>query len=127
MARVAQLRVLAENKPGALAMICSEFAQKAINITAIMATPETNAGIRILASPAANARKILDQLGIAYQEEEALAVRVTDRPGALGRVMRKLSAAGINVEYAYGSIVKGSDRALIVVGVQDVAKAEKVI
>jgi hypothetical protein len=127
MARVTQLRILAENKPGMLATICSEFAQKAINITAIMATQDTTAGIRVLASPSANARKVLDQLGIAYEEEEVLAVRVTDRPGALGRVMRKLGAAGVNVEYVYGSIVKGSDRALIVVGVQDIGKAEKLV
>jgi hypothetical protein len=127
MARVTQLRILAENKPGMLATICSELADKAINITAIMATQDSGAGIRILASPSASARKVLDRLGIAYKEEEVLAVRVTDRPGALGRVMRKLGAAGVNVEYAYGSIVKGSDRALIVVGVQDIGKAEKLV
>jgi hypothetical protein len=127
MARVTQLRILAENKPGMLATICSEFAGKAINITAIMATQDTTAGIRLLATPTASARKVLDQLGIRYEEEEALAVRVTDRPGALGRVMRKLGGAGVNVEYAYGSIVKSSDRALIVVGVRDIGKAEKLV
>ena len=53
--------------------------------------------------------------------------RVTDRPGALGRATRKLADAGINVDYAYGSIVKGEERALIVMGVSDVEKATKLV
>jgi len=127
MARVTQLRIQGEHKPGVLATVCSELARKAINITALMAAPEASGGIRILASPLGTARKVLDDLKILYAEEEALAVRVTDRPGALGRVTRKLADAGINIEYAYGSIVKGESRALIVVGVADVAKAERII
>jgi len=31
------------------------------------------------------------------------------------------------VTYAYGSIVKGEERALIIMGVSDVAKAEKLV
>src|SRR5262249_8142199 len=61
-------------------------------------------------------KKVLDSLQISYTEEPALAVRVTDRPGALGRATRKLASAGININYAYGSILKGQDQALIVLG-----------
>ena len=49
------------------------------------------------------------------------------RPGALGRITRKLADADINVLYAYGSIVKGEGRALIVLGVSDLGKAEKLV
>ena len=127
MARVTQLLVQAEHKPGTLAQICSELAKVAVNITAIMAAHDQPGGIRIVATPVATARKVLDQLGMAYREEDAIAVRLTDRPGALGKVTRKLSDAGINIAYAYGSIVKGENRALIVLGVSDVGKAEKVV
>jgi hypothetical protein len=34
MARVTQLRILAENKPDMLATICSQFADKAVNAEA---------------------------------------------------------------------------------------------
>ena len=54
-------------------------------------------------------------------------MRLTDRPGALGRVTRKLADAGINITYAYGSIVKGEERALIVLGVSDIEKASKLV
>lgn len=128
MARVTQLHILVEHRPGVLAEICSEMARVAVNISAIMAAPGRTEGIRMVATPLAAARRVLDALGHVYREEEAFAVRVSDRPGALGRVTRKLADAGINVEYAYGSIVKGAaDRALIIVGVSDMAKAEKVL
>lgn len=59
--------------------------------------------------------------------EEAIAIRITDRPGALGKVTRKLADAGVNVDYAYGSIVKGEQRALVILGVSDLKKAEEVL
>jgi len=128
MAHVTQLVIQAEHKPGTLANICSEMAKKAVNITAIMAAYDQPGGrIRLVAVPHAAARKVLDSMDLPYGEEEAVAVRVTDRPGALGRATRKLADGGINVLYAYGSIVKGTERALIILGVQDVAKAEKVL
>jgi hypothetical protein len=127
MARVTQLLILAEHKPGTLARICSELAKVAVNITAIMAAHDQPGGIRLLATPVGTARRVLDGLGIPYKEEDGIAVRLGDRPGALGKVTRKLGDAGVNIEYAYGSIVKGENRALIVLGVSDVAKADKLV
>src|SRR5512143_2133316 len=128
MARVTQLIIQAENKPGTLASICTDLAAKAVNITAIMAAYEQAGGrIRLVATPHAAARKVLDTMQLKYGEEEAIAVRVNDRPGALGRATRKLSDRGINVHYAYGSIVKGSERALIILGVEDVVKADALL
>lgn len=127
MARVTQLVIHGENRPGILAQICTELAKVAVNIVAVMAAQEEAPSIRILASPLATAKKVLDALGISYSDEEAVTVRLTDRPGALGRVTRKLADAGINITYAYGSIVKGEERALIVLGVSDIEKASKLV
>ena len=127
MARVKQLLVRGTNQPGTLAQVCTEMAKVAVNISAIMATPGPTGVIRIVATPYAAAEKVLDNLGMAYVEEEAITVRATDRPGALGRITRKLADAGINIEYAYGTIVKGSDRALIVLGVSNLDKADKLL
>lgn len=128
MARVTQLLIQAEDHPGVLAQVCSELAAKAVNITAIMAArTDGEGGIRMVATPLAAAKKVLDALGMRYREEEAIALRVTDRPGALGKATRKLGDAGINIRYAYGSIVKGETRALIILGVADVARADALI
>ncbi|HYX68552.1 MAG TPA: ACT domain-containing protein [Terriglobales bacterium] len=127
MARVKQLLVRGTNQPGTLAQVCTELAKVAVNVSAIMATPGPTGVIRIVAKPHATAQKVLDDLGMAYSEEEAITVRATDRPGALGRITRKLADAGINIEYAYGTIVKGSDHALIVLGVSNLDKADKLL
>ena len=126
MAKVTQLMIQAENRPGVLAHICSELAKVAVNINAILASQD-GAGIRIVAAPHATAKKVLDGLGIAYREEDAVAVRLSDRPGALGKVTRKLADKGINIQYAYGSIVKGEGRALIIMGVSDVDRAADLV
>ena len=127
MAKITQLMIRVENKPGSLAYICSELAKVAVNITAIMASRDEAEGIRIVATPHATARKVLDSLKIPYREEDAVAVRLSDRPGALGKVTRKLADKGININYAYGSIVKGEGRALIIMGVSDVNKAADLV
>lgn len=127
MARITQLLIQAEHKPGTLATICSELAAKAVNITAIMAAPDQPGGLRLVAAPHATAKKVLETMQLPYREEDAIALRITDRPGALGKVTRKLADANVNILYAYGSIVKGEQRALIVLGVSDVAKAEKLV
>lgn len=128
MPRVTQLVVTMENKPGTLAQICSELAKVAVNISAIMATTtEAEGSVRMVATPLAAAKKVLDALKMSYEEQDAVAIHVTDRPGALGRTTRKLADAGINIHYVYGSIVKDADRALIVLGVADPAKAAKLL
>ena len=127
MAKVTQLMIRAQNKPGTLAHICSELAKKAVNITAILASHEEGGGIRIVATPLATAKKVLDDLKIPYREEDGVAVRLSDRPCALGKVTRKLADKGINILYAYGTIVKGEGRALIILGVSDVNKAADLV
>ena len=127
MAKVTQLMIRAQNKPGTLAHICSELAKKAVNITAILASHEEEGGIRIVATPLATAKKVLDDLKMPYREEDGVAVRLSDRPGALGKVTRKLADKGINILYAYGTIVKGEGRALIILGVSDVNKAADLV
>jgi hypothetical protein len=127
MAQVTQLMIQAEDKPGVLAGICSEMAKVAVNITAIMAAPQEAGGIRMVPHPVETARRVLDAMRIPYVEEHVLAIRLTDKPGALGKATRKLAEKGINVLYAYGSIVKDAERALIIMGVSDVEKAEEVL
>jgi hypothetical protein len=56
-----------------------------------------------------------------------LAIRVADRPGPLRRLTRKLAENNINVDYIYGSIVKGMGKALIVLSVSDIERADKLV
>src|SRR5574337_1212961 len=105
MAVTKQLSVMVENRRGALAELCSKLAEKAVNILGLMVPEQTGlAPIRLVADSGETAKKVLDALALKYVEEEVLAVQVSDRPGALGKLTRKLADHNIDVKYAYGSI-----------------------
>jgi hypothetical protein len=127
VAIVTQLKIALENRPGALAQLCSELAKKAVNINAIDASEAKPVGaVRLLVNQLDTAKRVCDALGVKYVEEHVLAVNIGDRPGSLGRLTRKLAEKGINVEYLYGTVEKGARRALIVLGVSDVEAAARV-
>lgn len=128
MALVKQLSIQIENKPGTLAQLCTELARYAVNIAAIMAPEVKEVGtVRLVVSSIETARRVLNQQGLKYTEQDVIALKLTDRPGALGRATRKLAERGINVDYAYGSIVKGATRAMIILGVSDPEKAANIV
>ena len=121
---VNQFSVLLENRPGSLAETCSALAAKAVNIEAIMASDVRGWGtVRLVVNHEDTGRKVLESMGLKFTEEKVLAVRLSDRPGALGRVTRKLAEHEVNIDYIYGSIEKGSPKALIVMAVSDLKKA----
>ncbi len=124
---VKQLTVTLDNRPGALAELCSELAKVAVNIQAIQAS-EAGAlsPVRLIVSQVEPAKRVCDYLRLKWAENEVVAVRVGDRPGALGRVTRKLAEKGINIEYLYGTIERGSRQALIVIGVKNAEAAARV-
>ena len=123
-----QFSVMVENKRGTLAQVCSRLAEKAVNILALMAPEQSGiAPIRLVVSSDETAKKVLDSMGSSYTEEDVLAVEVSDKPGALGKVTRKLAEHNIDVKYAYGTIEKGGDRAMIVMGVSDLEAAVRVL
>jgi hypothetical protein len=123
-----QLTVRLENRPGALAELCTELAKVAVNIEAIQASETRPIGpIRLLVSHPDAAKKVFDRLGAKYSEEDVLAILIKNRPGSLGRLTRKLADKGINVEYLYATIGRSARPALIVLGVADVEAAARVV
>lgn len=125
---VTQFSLVLENRPGALAEACSELAAKAVNIQAIMAPDVGGWGtVRVVVNNSETARKVLQGMGVKFMEDQVLAVRLSDRPGALGRVTRKLAENKINIDYVYGSIEKGAPKALVVMAVSDLRKAAQLL
>ncbi len=128
MPEATQFTLLLENRPGTLAEVCSELAAKAVNIQAIMTSDVRGWGaVRVVVNHPEAARKVFETIGVKFTEEEVLAVRLSDRPGALGRITRKLAENEINIDYTYGSIEKGSPKALVIMGVSDLKRAAKLL
>ncbi|MEJ2006565.1 MAG: hypothetical protein P8Z30_00155 [Acidobacteriota bacterium] len=128
MAVAKQLTIVVDNKRGALAEICSKLAERAVNILGLfVADGPGKAPVRLVVNRAETAKRVFDDLGLKYSEEEVVAAHLSDRPGALGKLTRKLADMDVDVKYAYGSISRGSKRALIILAVSDPEAAARVI
>ena len=93
-----------ENKPGRLAKICAALAHEKINIRAlsVMDTNERSV-LRLVVDQLEPARTVLTSLGVEAEHAEVLAVEMENRPGGLTKILERLAAEHINIEYAYAS------------------------
>ena len=128
MAIAQQISVKMKNERGSLATLCSEMAKVAVNIKALLVPDQAGqAPVRFLVDNVETAGKVLTGLGLEFTTEEVIAARMSDRPGSLGRITRKLAEHGIDIRYAYGSVAKDTKEAVIALAVSDVQAAAKVI
>jgi hypothetical protein len=128
VAAAKELSVMLENKPGALAELCSKLAEKAVNILGLMVPEQSGvAPVRLVVNHLDVAKKIFDQMGVKYTENDVLNVSLSDKPGALGKVTRKLADHNVNIKYAYATILKGVKKANIILGVSDVDTTSKFV
>jgi hypothetical protein len=124
MARVTQIAVILQNKPGTLAQLCSTLRDAGINISAVDAAAIAGrAKVRLLVDNPDKAKDALKAAKIRFSEEEAIAVELDNRPGALAELAGKLSQAKINIKYAYATTSEGSAKTTVILAVPDVAKA----
>ncbi|MBI4543199.1 MAG: ACT domain-containing protein [Gemmatimonadetes bacterium] len=128
MAVLKQLSVTMENSPGTLAHMCGALAAKKVNILALMSGGhEGKSLVRLVVDKLAGAKKALDTIGYAYTEEQVLGAKVTNRPGTLAQVARRLGEAGVNIEYAYVGAQPGSRQLLIVLSLSDFDRGKKLV
>jgi len=123
-----QLSVMVENKRGALAGLCSRLAEKAVNIVGLMVPEQEGvAPIRLVVTNSDAACKVLEAMGLEFTEEDVLAVQVSNRPGALGKLTRKLADNNLDVKYAYATIAKGVDKATVILALSEPSGMAKLL
>lgn len=128
MARITQLTVSAQSKPGVLAKVCEALARAGVNITALCAAESSGRGrIRLVVSDPARAKDALTAAKIRCGEEPALLLSLEDRPGALAAVAARLAAAKINIKCAYATVAAAGTAAHVVVAVANAEKAERAL
>jgi hypothetical protein len=124
MPEVSLVTVTLENKPGTLAQVSSALGKAGVNISALLAPEIRGKGkVRLLVDNLDKAKDALKAAKIRFGEEEAIALELDNKPGALGEVAEKLAQAKINIRYAYATTSEGSAKATVVLAVPDVAKA----
>lgn len=113
-----------ENRPGTLAELGEAVGKAGVNLDGVCGIPCEGVGvIHVLVEDPATARDALTQAGIAIREErEVLVVDVTDRPGELGELTRRLADAGVNVDLTYLAT-----NTRLVLGVDDLEAARNLV
>ena len=119
-----QLTVVLENHPGTLADVCSCLAVKEINILALSIAEMIDTGeLRIVVNNARRAKALLEECGFDVLESEVLVVEMTNEPGVMAQIARRLAKGRVNIEYAYCSASKEGNRVLGFLKVSDASKA----
>jgi hypothetical protein len=97
------LTVSLEDRPGTMADMGEALAKAGVNIEGICGFPVSGRAIaHVLVEDGAKARKALEDAGIKVTgQNDTLVVDVTDRPGTLGQVTRKMAKAGVNLNLIY--------------------------
>jgi hypothetical protein len=128
MAKLKELTVWMENKPGTLAAMAEALGKAKVNILAFMTDEaEGQSRARLVTDTPAKAGKAVTGLNLRFSEEEVVSVIVANKPGTLAEVAGKLANAGININHGYTGAEEGSKKQLVVFAVTDPKQAGKIL
>ena len=124
-----QISVFVENKPGKMQHLTQVLADNNVDMRALSLAETSDFGIvRIIVDDIQAASELLGKEGFIYTVTKVLGVAIPDEPGGLNRVLRVLSAEGINVEYMYAFLSRKADAcAYMIFHVQDADAAVSVL
>ncbi|MCM8768839.1 MAG: ACT domain-containing protein [Candidatus Omnitrophica bacterium] len=123
-----QVSVFLENRLGRLSELTSLLAKNSINIRALALADKADYGIlRLIVNDTERTVEILRQESFSVNVTPVLAVEVEDRPGGLAEILGILVENSINVEYMYAFVEKSGGKAVVVLRVEDMEKAERVL
>ena len=127
--KVTQISVFLENRPGRLAHLLQVLSDAQVNLRALSVADAADFGIvRLIVSDTEAAMNAIQQAGLTAATTEALRVEIPDVPGGLAkRVVEPLAAAGVNIEYTYAYSEHPSEKAVVVMKVDDPDRAEEVL
>jgi hypothetical protein len=97
------LTVNLADEPGTLAKLGEVLGNSGINIEGVVGKSEGGeAHVHVLVADAGMARETLAQAGIECGAERDVEVMsLVDQPGEMGRFLRKVAEAGVNVDLVY--------------------------
>jgi len=125
---VEQLAIFIANRPGTLSDMCDALASDKINIYGLTVSDTVDhAVVRMVVSDTSRAIALLESHGTLVVDSDVSMVENDNRPGSLSRIARCLSGAKINIEYAYLASMPTAKKGLLILRVNDVKKALKVL
>lgn len=127
--KVTQISVFVENRPGRLMHLLQVLSDAQINLRALSVADTADFGIaRVIVSDTEAALQAIKGAGLTARTTEVLQVEIPDIPGGLARtVIAPLAQAGVNIEYTYAYSERPSEKAVVVLKVDDLERAEQAL
>lgn len=112
------------NCPGALVEIANELKKDHVNIEGIAGLTVLEEGvISLVTDNPGSARKILKDLGVDFEEREALVMELPHHPGEISTLLGRLKEDRINVL----SIYAGVEKNMLIFTVDQVDKTKQIL
>lgn len=123
-----QVSVFIENKKGHLAALTNAIKNEDIDIRAISVFDTNEFGIlRLVVDDPEKALAAVRKAGYAAKISDVLAAEIADKPGALNEIFTLFDEADINIEYIYSFIMKEDVRPLVILKVDRLDEAAKLL
>ncbi|MGP8321636.1 MAG: ACT domain-containing protein [Methanosarcinaceae archaeon] len=124
---IKQISLFSENKSGKLASIAANLKNADVNIRAFTIAEAGDFGIvRMVVDKPDVAHRVLHDASFTVSETSVLGIEMEDVPGSLSNIADVLGNHNINIDYAYAFVTK-TDKAMLIVRVDDIKSALKVL
>ena len=121
MAIQRELTVRLANSPGTLGRVAQVLGDERINMLAMSVDP--TGALRMVVDNPLHAAGSLREQHYQVEERDVLYATMPNEPGSLGKVVKMLAEAGINLDYAYATGIDRVPMVAVVLGVADVQRA----
>jgi hypothetical protein len=114
MAKVKQLTVVLENRPGTLAHVAKVLADAKVNVLALLgSTSGAQGSAQVVVDNVNKAKKALGGAGLSYTEGTLEQFELANKPGALAQLAGRMAKQGINIDCAYATMPRGAKKAVV--------------
>lgn len=128
MAEIKQISLFVENRPGRMAKVAKTLSDAGVNIRALTIAEAGDFGvIRMVVDDPEKGHRVLKENAFTVSMTEVLAVEMKDTPGGLYEIVNTLGQSGVNVDYAYAFVTAKAQKAMLILRVDDIAKARAVL
>jgi len=126
--QVKQISVFVENRAGRLEKTTAVLAEANINIRALSLADTSDFGIlRLIVDKPAEAEKALHEAGFTVRTTDVIACMISDKPGGLHEMLTLFANLGVSIEYMYAFFTKQTDRAIMIIRVEEPEKAIQIL
>jgi hypothetical protein len=126
MKTVKQLTVFLENRTGRINELARILADNGVNMSAFSTSDSVDFGLmRLIVPDVELAAKLLRDNGFGVNVSDVLCIRVENRSGALSRILERLAAEQIFIEYMYA--FSEGDTASVVIRTGNIPRSAEIL